>query len=284
MIPHHPAQVARTPGRWRWLVVLSCLSSGAFLPAARPATPYGNNPVAGHTVEVNGIRLYYEIYGKGAPLVVLHGNGGDISAMRFQIEHFRAHRQVIAIDSRGCGRSEPGSGRLTYTQMADDVAALLKLRRAPPADVIGWSDGGITALLLALLHPDVVRRIAISGANLSPEDLAPDDLAGMTTELKHAELMLAAGDRSQPWATVGQNLQLMVTQPHITTADLARITIPVLVLAGEHDLIPAAHTRRIAAGLPHAQLHIFPGAGHDALLGVPDAFNTAVGQFFSAPP
>jgi pimeloyl-ACP methyl ester carboxylesterase len=267
----------------RRLLALAILGLGPMR-AAEPVTPYGDNPSAGHTAALNGIRLYYEIYGQGAPLVVLHGNGGSISALRHQIECFRTRRQVIAIDSRGHGRSEMGPGRLTYEQMADDIAALLAQLHTGPADVLGWSDGGIVALLLALHHPAVVRRIALSGANLSPAGLASGDLAGMTAELRDAREKLAAGDRSRPWAIVCQQLQLMVTQPQITPADLARVEAPALVLAGEHDVIPLAHTRSIAAGLPRARLHIFPGAGHGALQEVPEAFNAAVEQFFAASP
>jgi pimeloyl-ACP methyl ester carboxylesterase len=265
------------------LLAMAALGLGSLLPAAGPVTPYGNNSAAGHTTTLNGIRLYFEIYGAGAPLVVLHGNGGSISALDHQIDFFRSHRQVIAIDSRGHGRSGMGPGRLTYEQMAADVAALLAQLQTGPADVLGWSDGGIVTLLLALHHPAAVRRIALSGANLSPDDLAPGDLAGLTADLRTAREKLAAGDRSRPWDIVGQQLQLMVTQPHITAADLARITAPALVLAGEHDIISAEHTRRIAAGLPHAELHIFPGAGHGALQEVPEAFNAIVEQFFAAP-
>ena len=150
--------------------------------------------------------------------------------------------------------------------------------------MIGWSDGGIVALLLALHHPAAVHRIALSGANLSPEDLAPGDVASMAADLRQAREKLAAGDRSRSWDTVCRQLQLMITQPHITAADLARITAPALVLAGEHDLIPAGHTRRIAAGLPHSRLHIFPGAGHGALLEAPAAFNATVEQFLADHP
>ena len=264
-----------------WLVALGLVT---VLAAAEPFIPYGSNPVAGHTAELNGIKLYYEIYGTGAPLVVLHGNGGSIAALRYQIDFFRSHRQVIAVDSRGHGRSEMGAGRLTYLQMADDVAALLTRLHAAPADVLGWSDGGIVALLLALHYPALVRRIAVSGANLSPEAFDATDLTGMQAELRHAEAMRATGDQSQPWSVVCQYLELMLTQPHLTPADLARITAPVLVLAGEHDLIPAAHTRSIAAGLLHSRLHIFSGAGHGALQEVPDVFNAIVDKFFTTSP
>ena len=272
------------PRQFRCVLGVGALGLVALLAAAEPSTPYGNNPGAGHTAELNGIKLYYEIYGTGTPLVVLHGNGGNLAALRYQIDFFRSHRQVIALDSRGHGRSEMGAGRLTYQQMAADVAALLAQLHAAPADVLGWSDGGNVALLLALQHPAFVRRIAIAGANLSPEALAPDDLAGMQAELRHAKTMLATGDQSQPWSVACQYLELMITQPHLTPADLAQITSPVLVLAGEHDLIPAAHTRSIAARLPHSRLHIFIGAGHGALQEVPEVFNAIVDKFFTTSP
>lgn len=275
------AGISRPVRRLLPLFALGCVS---LLAAAGPVVPYGHNPAAGRTADLNGIKLYYETYGTGAPLVVLHGNGGSIAALRYQVDFFRSHRRVIAIDSRGHGHSGMGSAILTYEQMADDVAALLGQLQTGPADVLGWSDGGIVALLLALHHPAAVRRIALSGANLSPEALAPDDLANTAAELREARRKLAAGDRSRQWEVVIQQLQLMVTQPHITPANLARISAPALVLAGEHDVIPAAHTRLIAAGLPHAQLHIFAGAGHGALQEVPEVFNATVEEFFAAPP
>jgi pimeloyl-ACP methyl ester carboxylesterase len=268
----------------RLLAPLAPAIFASVVAAGEPMTPYGDNPAAGHTATVNGIGLYYEVYGTGAPLVVLHGNGGNLGALRYQIEFFRSRREVIAIDSRGHGKSELGPGRLTYEQMADDVAVLLAQRHSAPADVIGWSDGGIVALLLALHHPAAVRRLAVSGVNVSPDALSPADLTALTADLHNAEVKLAAGDRSRPWKVIGQQLQLMITQPHLTPADLARITAPVLLLAGEHDIFPEAYTRGIAAALPHAQVHIFPGADHGALQEVPDAFNATVMTFFTTPP
>lgn len=250
--------------------------------AAEPSIPYGNNPAAGQYERVNGIRLHYESYGSGRPLVVMHGNGGDISALRFQIEHFKARWQVIAVDSRGHGKSEMGDAALTYVQMADDVSALLERLHRAPADLLGWSDGGIVALEIVLRHPAQVHAVAVSGANLTPESLKPEDLAGMKADLAEALRKQAAGDRTQDWSRSIQYLQLMITQPHITPADLAGIRVPVLVLAGEHDMIPEPHTRLIAASIPGARLHIFPGAGHGALLEVPDAFNAVVESFLDS--
>lgn len=264
----------------RRFVLILGLALGVACRAAGSAIPYGSNPAAGHTIEVNGIRLYYEQYGEGPLLVLLHGNGGSIEALRYQAEFFRSHRTVVAVDSRGHGKSEMGEGRLTFENMADDVAALVRALHRGSADVFGWSDGGIIALLVARRHPDVVHAIALSGANLTPESLKPEDLAGMKTELRDAEAKLQAGDTTRPWSKLCQYLQLMITQPHITAEDLSRITVPALVLAGEHDMIPEPHTREIAAGLPHSQLHIFPGAGHGALLEIPEQFNAVLERFF----
>jgi pimeloyl-ACP methyl ester carboxylesterase len=266
----------------RGLAGAASMLAAVALAAPEPATPYGKNPAAGHFAEVNGIRLHYELYGSGAPLVMMHGNGGDISAMRFQIEYFKSRRQVIAVDSRGHGQSEMGAGRLTYTQMADDVAALLDELHAGPADLLGWSDGGIVALLVALRHPAEVRSITISGANLTPGDLKPSDIDSMKSDLAHADRKIAAGDKTRDWARDRQYLQLMITQPQIRPADLARIRIPALVLAGERDMIPEPHTRLIAACLPNSQLHIFLGAGHGALMEVPDRFNSTVDAFLGS--
>lgn len=265
------------------LFVTSIARAADAPPSTAPA--YGSDPAHGRYATVcDGIRLYYESYGKGtcAPLVLLHGNGGNLAAMRHQIDFFRATRQVIAIDSRGHGRSEMGETPLTYEKIADDVAALLAQLRAAPADVIGWSDGGIVALQLALRHPKCVHRIALSGANLDVTALKPEDLASMRAELADVRAKLTAGDRSPRLLQLEQHLVLMIDQTPITTVDLRRITCPALVLAGEHDMIPEPSTRAIAAGLPHAQLHIFPGATHGALQEIPAEFNRIVAEFFAA--
>lgn len=269
--------------RIRTFVLFAALFVARIAHAAEAPPPaasaYGNDAAHGRTATANGIRLYYETYGSGAPLVVLHGNGGNLAAMRHQIDFFRATRQVIAVDSRGHGRSEMGATPLTYEKIADDVAALLARLHAAPADVIGWSDGGIVALQLALRHPKRVRRIALSGANLDVAALKPEDLASMRAELAEVRAKLAAGDRSPRLLQLEQHLVLMVDQTPITHADLRRITCPALVLAGERDMIPEPSTRAIAAGLPHARLHIFKGASHGALQEVPAEFNRVVAEF-----
>src|SRR5574340_605313 len=137
-------------------------------PAARAAEKYGSNARAGATFTHDGVKLYYEVYGAGEPVLLVHGNGGKIADLAAQIDHFRKRYKVIAMDSRDQGRSGDSADRITYEKMADDLAALLDHLQSGPGYVLGWSDGGIEALLLGIRHPAKVKKIAAMAANLNP--------------------------------------------------------------------------------------------------------------------
>jgi len=133
---------------------------------------YGDNPKAGHYADVNGIKLYYETYGSGEPLVMLHGNGGSIDAFRNQIPFFQKHYQVIAIDSRLQGKSGGSPDTISYELMASDFCTLLDQLNIKSAYVLGWSDGGIDGILMAMNCPEKVKKLAASGANTVPDTTA----------------------------------------------------------------------------------------------------------------
>ena len=118
----------------------------------------------------DGVTLYYEVYGAGEPLLMVHGNGGSIADLGAQIAHFRTRYKVIAMDSRDQGKSGDSPDKLTYEKMTDDLAALLDHLKVGPVNVLGWSDGGIEALLLGIRHPAKVKKIAAMAANLNPSD------------------------------------------------------------------------------------------------------------------
>ncbi|NTV84138.1 MAG: alpha/beta hydrolase [Bacteroidales bacterium] len=145
-------------------------SDGQF--SSKPIIPYGNNQDVGNYLVLNGVRLYYEIYGKGEPLVLIHGNGGNIEAMKYQIEYFSKNYRVIVMDCRGRGKSELGQDSLTYMQMTEDIVALLDYLRVYSTYVIGRSDGGIIGLLMGIYFPGKVKKIAAYGANLWPDTTA----------------------------------------------------------------------------------------------------------------
>jgi pimeloyl-ACP methyl ester carboxylesterase len=259
------------------------MAQGVDLAPPKYGTPYGNNRGASALEEVNGIKLYVETYGKGQPMLQIHGNGESIASMGHQIRFFSDRYRVIAADSRGHGKSEMGNGRLTYEQMAGDLNALLDKRGLKSVYVLGWSDGGILGLLLAIHHPDKVGRLAIMGANLSPAgayDWANDLVAAKD---KQIDQMIARGDTSQPWARLKQYFDLLGKQPNIPVAQLTRVMVPTLVMAGDRDVISDAHTLEIFHALPNAQLAIFPGATHMIPWQNPELFNRTVETFFAKP-
>ncbi|HVS98569.1 MAG TPA: alpha/beta hydrolase, partial [Puia sp.] len=135
---------------------------------------YGDNKAAGHYLATRGIRLYYETYGQGAPLLLLHINGGSINVFSNQIPYFSKHYRVIAVDSRAHGKSVDAGDSLTFEMMADDFNALLDSLHLDSCYVVGWSDGGISGLLLALRHPGKVKKLVVSGPNLWPDTTGLD--------------------------------------------------------------------------------------------------------------
>ncbi len=265
--------------------VLLLLLALTPLPTLAETTAYGNNPEAGHFAELNGIKMYYETYGSGDPLLLIHGNGQSIVDMQFQIEYFAQNYKVIVSDSRGHGKSGLGTDRLTYIQMVDDYNVLLEQLDVTGAYVVGWSDGGIQALLLAINHPDKVRKMAIMGANLRPDQTAIEDwVPGLLQPLSDAiGEMIASKDTSEDWQHHRQLFDLLLTQPDIPVESLQGIQVPVLVIAGDKDIIRAEHTLEIFANLPRAHLAILPGQTHWAPVTDPDGFNQLVGRFFATP-
>ncbi|MCA0237507.1 MAG: alpha/beta hydrolase [Bacteroidetes bacterium] len=209
----------------------------------KPAPTYGNNAKTGRYFATNGIKLYYEIYGQGQPLLLIHGNGGSIRDYRYQIPYFSKYYKVIAVDSRSQGKSVDTSSVLNYEMMADDFAALLSHLKIDSAYVIGWSDGGINGLLLAIRHPEKVKKLAVTGANLHPDTsvISPDGTGMITTELAR----LKAGPQDAATRNTIKLLHMMEVEPHISHSDLHSIHCPVLVMGGDFDVIRPSHTLEI---------------------------------------
>jgi pimeloyl-ACP methyl ester carboxylesterase len=249
------------------------------------AIPYGNNKEAGQYIHVDGVKIYFEIYGKGDPLVLIHGNGGNIAYMKPQIEYFDKQYKVIVMDCRGRGNSELGNDSLTYSQMTNDVVAVLNFLHLDSAYVIGRSDGGIIALLMAIYYPEKVRKVAAFSANLTPDTTAlfPFFYRQLVEARKTADEMIAKNDTSQNWRLLQQRNRLMEFQPHITAGDLSKIKCPVLVISADRDIIPEIHTLYIYKNIPRANLCIFTGENHYVTANNPGLFNTTVGKYFDEP-
>ncbi len=150
------------------LCLYSC-SAQSSSPSPFDTTMYGRNDKVGKYVKTRGFNMYYETYGSGEPLLIIHGNGGSINNFVYQIPYFSKNYKVIVADSRAQGKSADNKDSLSYEMMADDLNALLDTLHVDSCYVIGWSDGGINGLLLAIRHPNKVKKLAVTGANLWPD-------------------------------------------------------------------------------------------------------------------
>jgi pimeloyl-ACP methyl ester carboxylesterase len=242
---------------------------------------FGNNKDAGHYMNVRGINIYYESYGRGDPLLFLHFNGGSISAFTYNIPFFAKHFRVIAVDSRAQGKTIDHGDSLTFEMMADDFNALLDSLRLDSCYVVGWSDGGISGLLLAIRHPNKVKKLAITGANLWPDTTGL--LPGVWADINNTSAELRKKPQTPEVKNELKISDLDIYQPHITLAQLHTIKCPALVIGGDHDAIPVAHTVLIAQNIPRSYLWIIPDSGHSTPVMKHDQFNQIVYDFFTKP-
>lgn len=241
-------------------------------------TLYGENKAVGKYLDVNGIKMYYEIYGKGEPLLMIHGNGGSISSFANQIPYFAANYKVIAVDSRAQGKSADLGDSLSFEMMADDFSTLLNLLHIDSCNVLGWSDGGINGLLLAIRHPEKVKKLAITGANLWPDSSA---ISAQDYEWSvHFYDTLGKMPQTPEIIHDRKLVKLDLFQPHISLEQLKMIHCPTLVIGGDHDIILLRHTLLIAESIPGAFLWILPNSSHSTLIDYKDHFNEVVGDFF----
>ncbi|MDN3547224.1 alpha/beta fold hydrolase [Mucilaginibacter aquaedulcis] len=243
---------------------------------------YGDNAAVGKYYNVRGIKLYTETYGTGKPLLLIHGNGGNISAFSHNIPYFSKKYKVIAVDSRAHGKSRDDRDSLSFEMMVDDFAALLDTMHIDSAYVIGWSDGGINALELAMRHPEKVIKLASTGANLWPDStgLIPSYWKGEQKEYNAKKnTVFKTAKEKNDWKI----FLLDWFQPNIKLSELKAIKCPSLIIGGDHDLIPTPHTILISQNIPSANLWIVPNSGHETLIQHSDEFNKKVNDFFEQP-
>jgi pimeloyl-ACP methyl ester carboxylesterase len=266
----------------RLLVIF--LFANTFISCAQPpfdTTLYGKNQKVGHYVETRGFNMYYETYGKGQPLLIIHGNGGSINNFLYQIPYFARSYKVIVADSRAQGKSKDAGDSLSYEMMADDLNALLDSLHVDSSLVIGWSDGGINGLLLAMHHPEKVKKLAVTGANLWPDTTAVDPFI-----YNYAMKWNDSLQKIKPTPEIKNQLKLLHLlsyEPHISTSQLAKIKCPTLVIGGDHDVLLPKHTLLIAESIPNSYLWIVPNSGHSTPIYHRDEFNKVVADFFKNP-
>ncbi|MGI8633952.1 MAG: alpha/beta fold hydrolase, partial [Segetibacter sp.] len=219
---------------------------------------YGKNEKNGRYVKTRGFRMYYEIYGEGEPLLIIHGNGGSINDFLYQIPFFSKRYKVILADSRAQGKSVDTGDSLSYEMMTDDLNALLDTLHLDSCYVIGWSDGGINGLLLAMRHPEKVKKLAVTGANLWPDTTAVDPFVD-TWAMKYNDTLQKM--QQTPKVKNDRKLaHLLSYEPHITIEQLNKIQCHTLVIGGDHDILLPKHTLLIAESIPRSYLWILPNS------------------------
>jgi len=237
----------------------------------------------GRYANINRVRIWYETYGSGRPVLVLHGGTGSLDDMREQIRALAATWLVIAVDSRGHGRSSDADVPLSYALMADDMLKLLDQLNIRQTDIVGWSDGGILGLDLAMHHSERVRRLVAIGAIYDVDGLKErPDLNAPIPPVPGFYARNAPDPAHWP-ALYRKVVTMWATQPHYTIADLGRIKAPVLVMAGEFDVIKRTHTDQLAHAIPDAEEVIIQGGDHDMVLSKPDAVNARILAFLDGP-
>lgn len=216
---------------------------------------------------VNRVALYYTRRGRGPAILLLHGNGEDHTLYQDLMGTLAADGySVYALDSRNHGESQ-GDLSLSYQALADDTEAFITQLELQPVTIIGFSDGAITAMLVASRHPNLVARLVLAGGNLTPKGLKW--YSRWATRLSY-------------WKTKDTKLKMMLEEPQIDSRQLERIKAPTLVLAGARDLIRAVETARIARHIKNARLKIVPNASHSSYVTNNQQFYHLVGPFLAA--
>jgi pimeloyl-ACP methyl ester carboxylesterase len=236
---------------------------------------------------VNDIQMYYAVYGAGEPLILLHGGLGHSDVWGYQIPALAQHFKVIAADSRGHGRSTRSAQPYSYALMASDVVALMDHLKIDKASILGWSDGGIIGIDIAINHPERLNKLFAFGANTNVAGLRPDidksPVFNKYIEVAGEDYKRLSKTPTEYDAFVKQISEMWATQPDYKPEQLAKISVPVAIADGEHDeAIRQEHDVEMANAIPGAKLVILPGVSHFAFLQKPEEFNKAVLDFLLA--
>lgn len=221
------------------------------------------------------IKLNFIEQGQGQPMILLHGNGENCDYFEHQIPFFSQDYHVIAIDTRGHGQSPRGEKPFTIKQFAEDLHDFMDEKGIGKAILLGFSDGGNIALTFALKYPERIEKLILNGANLFPSGVKP--LYQWPIEIGY-RIAKQFSKKSEKAKQNAEMLGLMVNEPHIEPSELARLTMPVLVIAGTKDMIKESHTRLIYKSLPNAQMNIIEG-DHFVANKNAEAFNKVVDLF-----
>ena len=239
--------------------------------------------VDGSMLDVGEIKMFCRVSGEGHPVFFIHPNGGDLSVWINQENLFNKHFKIVLADSRGHGRSESGDERLTYENITNDWLSLMDQLKIESASIVGWSDGGIVALMMAIKAPERVSKIVSIGGNLNStteavNSYAPRWVKGILDDLDRVE------DSDYPTGSIEnlkQKFRMLIEQPEIKKESLSMIESPSLIISGDRDIIRLEHTFEIFKGIPRSNLCVLPGTTHWIPYEEPDLMNHIIFSFLT---
>ncbi|HSE09580.1 MAG TPA: alpha/beta hydrolase [Nocardioidaceae bacterium] len=248
----------------------------------------------GEYVDVGPVHMWFETRGQGENLVLMHGGLDTNASWAAQMDPLSKHFRVFAPERRGHGHTPDVEGALSFRVMTEDAVAFIERVVGTPVHLVGWSDGAIVGLLVALDRPDLVRKLVLIGCNVEQEALVPQarDIADEPADSPMYQPLRAVYEAVSPdgpdhWPALYEKLTSMWRrEPHIPLEDLARVRSRSLVMVGDDDLVKLEHSIAMYRAIPDAELAVVPGTSHVAPMEKPDLVNHILTDFlrFDAPP
>ncbi len=243
------------------------------------------------SIDIDGLAVFYETEGDGAPIVLLHGGLADNSTWAAQFTGLSPYRRVIAPERQAHGHTPDRPGPLTYQAMADQTVGFLVALGLGPVDVVGWSDGGMVGTLIAAERPELVRTLAVTGSGFSSDGYVPgamEALVGLTPDDDDMVMFAAMYAQASPdgpdhFPEVWEKVRLMWAEPFDWTEKAGQISVPTLVIVGDDDYISVSHAHDFSRIVERGQLAVVPGASHLVPMEKPALFNQLVLDFTANP-
>ena len=244
-------------------------------------------PTESGDASVNGIMMHYQVFGSGEPVLLIHGGLGHGDNWSSQIADLSKDHKVIVPDSRGHGRSTRNDEPFGYDLMASDYLALLDYLKVDRTALVGWSDGGIIGIDIAMNHPERLTRLFAQAANVTTDGVDPKGFGSKTfvayIERSRIDYQRLSKTPDKFYDFLKKIGEMWATQPSWTKEQLGKITVPTAIVAGDHDeAIKREHTEYMASVIPGAKLVILPNASHFAMLQDPEGYDKAVRDFIDA--
>lgn len=238
----------------------------------------------GEIFSSGGVEMYFERFGAGQPVLLLHGGAATIESWFCQIPALAEKFALIVPDARGHGRSRDVQGAIDFENMAEDFCLLLDHLGLKDVAVVGWSDGGVTGLNMAMIRPDLVSKVVTLGAHSRPQGMTDEfraEIEGATAEnfpeVLRAGYQALSPDGPEHWPLVFGKLKTMwLTLPDFTEEELRSISCPVLLLCGGTDIVTREESERMERLIPGAKLKVLEGASHYSPIEIPEVVNALV--------